>query len=136
MEKQILPGLKTTFLVHAIVGAVFGLLYLLIPETWGNLVGWQIQEPVAYRLIGAAILGFAASSWLAFNEPTWGKVKIVVEMEVVWTVLGTLVLLWGLLLAGLPTIGWVNAVILGGFAVAFGFFYFREAALVSRPAPR
>ncbi len=136
MEKQVLPGLRTTFLVHAILGAIFGILYLLIPETWGNLIGWPIQEPVAYRLIGAAILGFAASSWFAYHEVPWENVKIVVEMEMVWTILGTLVMLWGLLLAGLPTIGWVNAVILGGFAVAFGFFYFREASLVSRPAPR
>lgn len=135
MEKQVLPGLKTTFLVHAILGAIFGILYLLIPETWGNLIGWPMQDS-AYRMIGAAVLAFAASSWFAYHEAPWERVKIVVEMELVWTILGTLVMLWGLLLAGLPAIGWVNAVILAGFAVAFGFFYFREASLVSRPAPR
>jgi uncharacterized protein YjeT (DUF2065 family) len=125
MEKQIPSGLKTTFLVHFIVALIFGLIYLLIPEVWGNLIKWPTQEPAVYRLVGAAILGFGTSSWLAYKETAWEKVKIVVQMEIVWTILGTLVMLWGLIFAGLPAIGWVNAVILGAFAVAFGVFYFR-----------
>lgn len=123
MEKQISPGLKTTFLIHFIVGVIFGLIYLLIPKVWGDLISWPIQEPAAYRLIGAAILGFATSSWLAYKETVLERVKIVVQMEIVWTILGTLVMLWGLIFAGLPAFGWVNAIILGGFAVAFSVFY-------------
>ncbi len=126
MDKQFSRGLKITFLVHFIVGLVFGLLYLLIPEVWGNLIGWPTQEPAVYRLIGAAVLGFAAGSWLAYREAAWEKVKIVVQAEIVWTILGTLVMLWGLIFAGLPAIGWLNAVILGGFAAAFSVFYFRR----------
>ncbi len=125
MEKQISSGLKITFLAHVIVGVIFGLIYLLIPEVWGNLVNWPVKEPTPYRLVGAAILGFSTSSWLAYRETAWEKVKIVVQMEIVWTILGTLVMLWGLIFAGLPAIGWLNAVILGGFAVAFAVFYFR-----------
>lgn len=126
MEKQIAPGLKTTFLVHIIVGGIFGLVFLLIPDVWGNLVGSPIKEPAMYRLLGAAILGFTTSSWFAYKETAWEKVKIVVQMEIVWTILGTLVNLWGLIFAGLPTVDWTNVVILGGFAVAFSFFYSRE----------
>ena len=126
MEKQISSGLKTTFLAHFIVGVAFGLIYLFIPEAWGNLVNWPILEPTAYRLIGAAILSFAASSWLAYRESAWEKVKIVVQMEIVWTILGTLVMLWGLIFASLPAFGWVNAVVLAGFAAAFSVFYFRQ----------
>ncbi len=125
METQIAPRLRTLFLVHVIVGGIFGLIYLLIPETWGNLVSWPVQEPAVYRLIGAAVLGFAASSWFAYRAAGWERVKIVVQMEIVWTVLGTLVMLWGLIFAGLPAIGWLNAVILGGFAIAFIAFYQR-----------
>jgi hypothetical protein len=125
MDKQISPGLKATFLVHAILGCIFGLFYLLMPDVWGNLVGVPMQEPGWYRAIGAAILGFASSSWLAYRETAWEKVKIVVQMEIVWSVLGTLVTLWGLIFAGFPTSDWLSALILGGFAVAFSVFYFR-----------
>jgi hypothetical protein len=47
-------------------------------------------------------------------------------MEIVWTTLGALVMLWGLIFAGLPAFGWVNTVILAGFAAAFSVFYFRQ----------
>jgi hypothetical protein len=32
MEKQISSGLKTTFLVHLVLGLITGLIYLLIPK--------------------------------------------------------------------------------------------------------
>ena len=126
MEKQISSGLKTAFLVHFIVGLAFGLIYLLIPEAWGNLISWPILEPTVYRLIGAAMLGFATSSWLAYRETAWERVKIVVQMEIVWTILGVLATLYGLVYEGLPTGDWMNVVILGAFAVAFIFFYSRR----------
>jgi len=47
-------------------------------------------------------------------------------IEVVWPVLGTLVMLYALLLAGFPTGGWLNAIILAAFAVAFSIYYFRK----------
>lgn len=60
---------------------------------------------------------------MAYKATDWESVKIVIQMEIVWTVLGSLVTLWALLFAGLPVFGWVNAVTLAAFAVAFGFFY-------------
>jgi len=78
MDKQVSAGLKTTFLIHAIVGTLFGLAYLFIPKKFGSLVNWPVTEPEAYRILGAAILGFAASSWFAFSASAWEQVKIVV----------------------------------------------------------
>jgi hypothetical protein len=126
MEKQFTSGLKITFLIHFIVALIFGLIYLLIPKVWGNLINWPIEEATPYRLIGAAILGFGTSSWFAYKETAWERVKIVVQMEIVWTILATLVMLWGLIFAGLPAMGWVNAIIMACFAVAFTVFYFRR----------
>jgi hypothetical protein len=126
MEKNILPGLKSLFLVHMIVGIIFGLIFLLIPEIWGNLIGWPVTEPVIYRLYAAALLGLTASSWFAYKETAWDRVKIVVQMEIIWLILGTLVTLWGLFFAGAPVFAsWLYFVILAGLAIAFSFFYRR-----------
>jgi hypothetical protein len=122
MDKQISKGLKTTFLVHIIVGLIFGLFMFLYPKGW-SIFGVDVKEPEMYRLVGAAILGFTASSWWAYKESLWDKVKIVVKMEIVWTTLAALALLYGLLFAGLPAIEWLNFVIMAGFAIAFGYFY-------------
>jgi hypothetical protein len=126
MEKQISTGLKVTFLVHFILGVIIGLLYLLVPEWWSNLSGWPTKDVTAERLIGAAFLGFTASSWWAYREAIVEKVKIVVKMEIVWTILASLVILWGLLFEGAPSAGWMNFIVMAAFAVAFIVFYPRE----------
>ncbi len=43
-----------------------------------------------------------------------------------WTALVTLVLLYGLLFAGLATAFWINTIIMAGFAVAFIYFYSKK----------
>ena len=123
---KISQGLKTTFLVHFIVALLFGLGFLFMPVLVGSWYGLNVQEPDTYRLLGAAMLGFAVSSWFAHRATDWESVRIVVVMELVWTILGTLVLLYALLFAGFPALGWLNAVILGAFALAFGRFYFQK----------
>jgi hypothetical protein len=126
MEKQISNGLKYTFIFHFIVAIVFGLTYLLIPDKWATIVQWPLRETFPYRLLGAALLGFGVSSWLAFKNPLWESVKIVVIMEIVWCGLGTVVMLWGMVIQGLPAIGWLNTVLMVFFTVTFGFFLIRE----------
>jgi hypothetical protein len=125
-EKQISYGLKITFLVHFVMAAVFGLVFLLIPEMFGGMMGTVIREPSTFRLVGAALIAFAASSRFAYREAVWERVKIVVQMEIVWTVLGVLATLYGLVFEGLPSGDWMNVIILGAFAVAFSFFYSRR----------
>jgi hypothetical protein len=126
MGNKIPAGLKNLFLIHFIVALVFGLGYLFVPQTTLGIVGIQTQEAEIYRLLGAAMLGLGYGSWLAYRETAFERVRIVVGIEVVWAGLGTLVMLYALLLAGLPAGGWLNAIILAAFAVGFGYYYFRK----------
>jgi hypothetical protein len=123
MDKLVRPGLKWTFLAHFVVGLVVGLIYLLIPEQWGDLTNWPVEDVPVYRLIGAAILGFATSSIMAYREADWEKVIIVVRMEIVWTALACLVFLWALIFADAPAIGWLWAALMAAFCGAFAIFY-------------
>jgi hypothetical protein len=126
VEKQIPYGLKITFLVHFVVALVFGLVFLLIPEMFGGMMGASIKEPSTFRLLGAALVAFAASSWFAYKESMWERVKIVVQMDIVGAILGVLAMLYGLIFEGLPAGDWMNVVIYGAFAVAYTFFYSRR----------
>jgi hypothetical protein len=126
MNKPISSGLKYTFLVHFIVGLLFGLVYLLVPGFWLNIAGIPAVDDLPYRLIGAAILGFSASSWLSYKAAVVAKVKILVLAEIVWTVLATLVILYALIFQNYPAIGWMNAVIMAAFAIAWIVFNPKE----------
>jgi len=125
MEKQISKGLKITFLVHFIMAVIFGAGFLLIPEMVTGMLGARAMEPSTFRLVGAAMLAFGTSSWLAYRQTLWDRVKIVVQVEIVWTLLGVLAMLWGLTFEGLPAADWTNVLILGAFAIAFTYFYSR-----------
>jgi hypothetical protein len=121
--KKVRAGLRITFLGHAICALVFGLIYLFIPDIWGDLVNWPATETAPYRLIGAAMLAFGASSVLAYREIDWDKVILIVRTEIVWTGLGTLVLLWAIIFDGAPAIGWLYVVLMGIWTVLFSIFY-------------
>ena len=98
-----------------------------IEKSTFSLIGLPIQEPTItmFRMVGAAILGFTTSSWFAYKQTLWDRVKIVVQAEIVWTILATLTMLYGLIFVHLPVGLWMNVVIMGAFAVAFTTFYYR-----------
>lgn len=124
MERQITPGLKATFLVHSMAMVFFAFTYLFFPVWWGDLTGCLSREvPQVYRLWGLTILGYAITSFLAYQETAWETVRIVAQMERVITPLFPVVLLLALLFWELPAIGWMPFVVMSGFAIAFNVFY-------------
>jgi len=121
-------GLKITFIIHAIVALIFGLLLYLQPGLWARMVNWAPFDPILTRVYGAALLALAVSSWFGYRAARWDEVRIIVLMEIALTVLSTIGGLWGLLFRGAPAFGWVIVFIWMVFAVAWIYFY------VNRPA--
>jgi hypothetical protein len=115
-------GLKITFLIHCIVAFAFGIATYVVPKTWAALVGWMPFDPGITRGYGAAMLALAVSSWLGYRAVQWEQVRIVVQMEIAFTTLGTLAALYEVL-AGGPLFLWVGIAIFAPFAVAWVYFY-------------
>ncbi len=138
MNTKISSGLKTLFLVHFIMGVIFGLINLLIAAEWYNLFGLKISDAAPYCLVGAAILGFAAGSWFGFRAVNWEQVRIIVLTELVWPPLAALVSLFFALQPNQTAalVWWVNFVIMAGFAIAFYIYFNKQEAAVKAPAPK
>ena len=138
MEKPISNGLKTIFLIHAIVSAILGLGLWIVPGRFLTLLGWvpewiimvenELQLPgtmlvdsVITRLLGAALLAFAYSGFRGWRMSSWGEVALVVQMEVIFCVLSVFGMIWGLFRMGrvTPVIGYIMVVLMVGFAVAW-----------------
>ena len=119
------PDLRLIFQAHALIAGLVGAQHLVFPRFWTDLAGMTIDETATWRLIGAALIALAVGSWLAARERAWARVRIVVILEIVWSGLAAVVITWGILAEGLPPLEWVNAVLVAGFAVAFGWAYRR-----------
>lgn len=126
MEKHISSGLRNLLRLHFITGILFGLVYLFAADIYGELVNWPVLDPVAFKLIGAALVAFGCSSGFVLKNPVWERAEVIVMSEIIWTGLAGLVMLWGMLFAGLPFIGWMNTILMFFFAAGFTYFYFIE----------
>ena len=110
-------ALKFTFLIHAVVAFVLGALLLIIPGRFLGWVGWAPVEPIINRLLGAALLAMAWSSFRGWRATEKAQVAILVEMEALFTVLGCIGLLRHLLKARYPAMVWIVFAVLGIFAI-------------------
>ncbi|NVM17033.1 MAG: hypothetical protein HWN80_04905 [Candidatus Lokiarchaeota archaeon] len=127
MKEEISKLLKLTFLIHFFVAVIFGLVFLFIVELYVGLVTWPYLDPVTGRVLGAVFMGLAASSLLSWRETRWESVKIVVQMEIVWSALGTAVQIFAVFtFPSLPFMIWVQIGILIFFFVAFMWFYWDQ----------
>lgn len=120
--------LRLVFLAHCIIAGLVGVQHLLAPRIWTDLAGIAISETTTWRLIGAALVAFAVSSAMAFRARDWASVRIVVAMEVAWSVLGAAVITWGILVENLPPLEWLNVGLLLLFGGAFALLGRNAAA--------
>jgi len=138
MEKNISRGLRDTFFLHFIIAGVLGLALWLIPGRTLILVGW-VREAVLLpksevaisggtfvdgsisRLLGAALLALAFSSYRGWRATDWHTVEPLVQLEAVFCVLGTIAMAYAVFAfeTSLPVFGWTILVFLGLFSLAW-----------------
>ena len=138
MGKQISPGLKIIFLVHTIISLILGLGLWVIPGRFLTLLGWvpewipildtsqqvpgtTLVDPFITRLLGSALLALAYASFQGYRKSEWIDVAILVQLEVVFCVLGLIGMIWSLIPFSESTqgIAYLMMVMLAGFAVAW-----------------
>jgi hypothetical protein len=119
-------ALRITFLVHAIIALVLGLALLIIPGQFLNFLNWRPNEPLISRLFGAALLALAWGSFRGWQSSERAQVKILIEIEAVFTVLGSIGLLRHLFIAYYPPIVWATLLLLVVFAIAWIYFLLKK----------
>jgi hypothetical protein len=81
---------KFLFFVFLVICLVSGLLLLIVPGRFLYAVGWAPVEPMIIRLLGAALLAFAWGSWKGLRAADLRQTLVVMEMLIVFTLLGAI----------------------------------------------
>ena len=118
--------LRTTFLVHAILALVLGAPLLLAPGRFLGLIGWEPVDPILSRVLGAALLALAWSSYRGWRAANRAQVAFLLEAEAVFTALGAIGVLRHLVGANYPFMVWLLFAVLALFAVAWSYLLARE----------
>jgi hypothetical protein len=118
-EMTMSKALRITFMIHAGVSVVCGLLLLIIPGRTLLFLGWAPIDPLLGRVLGAALLALAWSSFRGWQATERAQVRIVVELEAVFAALACAGLLRHLLFAHYPLMVWLLFAAFFAFAIAW-----------------
>jgi O-antigen/teichoic acid export membrane protein len=119
-------ALKVTFGVHAVVALLFGAPLLIAPGRFLGVFGWAPIDPLISRLLGAAMLALAWSSFLGYRTTESSLEKSFIQIEVVYTVLGAIGLLRHLLVAWYAWFVWAIFYLLAIFAILWIYFWWKK----------
>ena len=120
--------IKNLFTIAAVVQTIFGLGFLLIPETLTSFYGNTLSQGgvVFARLFGAAILALAATLWFARDSAESEARRAIVIGGFVNSLIGFLVSLFSQVAGMVNALGWSTVLIFLFFAVGFGYFLFTK----------
>jgi hypothetical protein len=119
-------ALKTMFLVHALVSLLCGAPLLIVPGQMLTLLGWTPIDPLVSRVLGAALLALAWSSFRGWMAAERTRVAIQLEMETVFAVLACVGLLRHLLFGRWPLVPWLASALFLASALAWICFLVRR----------
>jgi hypothetical protein len=77
--------LKYTFILHFLIAWIFGIWLFALPDSFNTFIGHTTPADPVNIAYGALLIGIGLTSLLAFRASDWKSVKILVEMELVYT---------------------------------------------------
>ena len=129
--------LSTLMVVNALVAAVFGVGFVVVPGQVMSLYGTEVTPQLQYvaQLFGAALLGFAVLTWTARNALDSDARRAIVLALFVGDGIGFVVSLIGQLGGVMNALGWSTVVIYLLLALGFAYFCFAQPKATGEAGP-
>lgn len=123
MDKPIVSGLKTVFLIGALGSLLTGGLSVIAPLFVINLSGLDPAALPAIQQAGAATLGYFIGALLALRARTWDEVRIIVAASITFTLLSTIGSSYYIFLQGVASLGLI-VILIASVILTVGFAYY------------
>jgi hypothetical protein len=95
-EKTIPAALRTAFIIHCAADCVFAVPLMIFPGEFLAFMGWQTVDPVAARLVAAALFGIGIESYLGRNSGVEAY-KGMLNLKVIWSLAAVAGIAWSLI---------------------------------------
>jgi len=120
--------LSILFTINAIVATLFGLTFVLIPESALAQYGLTADSVAAVmsRFFASALLGYGILAWYVRNAEDSPARQAIVLAYFVSMLVGVIVALHTQFTTEINLLGWSTVVIYLFFAVGYGYFQFAK----------
>lgn len=113
-------SLRTWFVIHFIADVVFALPLFVAPRAFLGLLGWSSVDPLATRLVAAALFGIGIQSLLGRKEGV-EAFRAMLNVKIIWSATATIGLVWSQIDGG-PPLGWAFVVVFAAFNVVWSYY--------------
>lgn len=97
-------GLRRWFIAHFVADMASAIPLFVAPEFVLGMLGWPAVDPIATRLVAAALFGIGIESYLGRNSGV-EAFRGMLNLKVIWSATAAIGVLWSQL-AGGPPAGW------------------------------
>ena len=117
---EVPAGLRTWFLIHFWADMVFAVPLMLAPEKFLGFLGWGTVDPVASRLVAAALFGIGVESLLGRNAGAQ-TFRAMLNLKIIWSGAAIIALGIGVAQEGRP-ITMIFLAIFAGFSALWIYY--------------
>jgi len=82
--KEVPNSLRIWFVIHFAVDMLVGIPLLIFPELVMPLLGWTTIDPIASRVVGAALMGIGIESFLERSSSA-DVFRAMLNLKIVWS---------------------------------------------------
>jgi hypothetical protein len=118
--------LKTLFTIYALVGIIFGLAFLLVPDQAISSYGESLGDPGrnVTRYLGATFIGLSILAWTVRNETKGQGLWSIVLGFFVASAIGLVVSIFDVMDAEGNVLDWLTVVLYLFYTISFGYHQF------------
>jgi hypothetical protein len=120
LDTGVPSALRRWFVVHFAADLLFALPMFIAPVPFLRLFGWVHVDPIATRLVAAALFGIGIQSLLGRNEDR-DTYRAMLTLKVIWSSTATLGIVWSIGQGASP-MAWLFAAILGSFSGLWSYY--------------
>ena len=127
---EISKEMKIVLIINMIVGLVYGIMYIFLPEGVYALNDAPYFDPHFWRLFGGALVAVGIGILLGIIKGDWDKIKLLFQFAFVFLIIIALVNLTSNIYVARSATNlifhWLDTIVVILLLIFNAFFYFRE----------